>query len=200
MSVRRTKFAGTITSLKATLASKRTDLLGHCARRMLLLCSDSSTNIETTLHTVPVLERTNISSEIMGLGPRGSPSRFVGTLKTRRFRGHLRRTVSDFVFHVRVTRQRFPVRRPRKRGHFFRQYTRVLLRLSSRLREGLCVRTVMGSCEDDKVDIRGLGGEIKTLTVGKAPTRREVRPGPIKTNRRGGGRDTTRGTRGLVLA
>lgn len=195
VTLRRTNFSGTITSLNASLADKRTDLLGHCAGRICLACSDSKTKMGTTLHTVPVLGRIKVVAGIVGVRPCGSPSRFVGTLKIRRCRGEVSRTRGDFLFRVHVLRRGCSVGSPRSGATFCGRATQQLLTFPRRLRHGGCVRTITSGCE---VNFRSLQGLIGGLTVTKDKVAGTT---PLGDNvRRGGGRSNVGRSRGLLLA
>lgn len=186
-----------MTSLKATLATKRTTLVGHCIRRICLACSDSRTNAETTLHTIPVLQRTKVSTGIMEVSPCGSPSRFVGGLKTRRCRGQVRTTHGKFVFDLRVLRGRCSVGSPRNGASFFERISEELLRFRSRLRHGGCVRTITATCQIDQRDLRGV---ITGVTIGTKVTEPITEPGQTRKSRGGRGRSKVLASRGTLLA
>lgn len=79
VTIGRTNFAGTITALKATLANRRTILVGQCTSRIVVYCSTSRTNRGTATETVPVLEGSKLGIGILAVPDNGSPSRFVGS-------------------------------------------------------------------------------------------------------------------------
>lgn len=97
VSVRRSNVRGIITSSNATLASKRVQVVRHFAGGVAILCSNSTTNVGTSVQNVSVLLRRNVGIGIYLLPSNSSPSSFTHGRGTARFRTFVRRGRASFV-------------------------------------------------------------------------------------------------------
>lgn len=97
VSVRRSKIRGIITSSKASLAPKRVHLVRHFAGGVAMLCSNSVTNVGTSVHNVSVLLRRKVGVGIYLLPSNSSPSSFTQGRGTARFRTFVGRRRASFV-------------------------------------------------------------------------------------------------------
>ncbi len=176
VSLRRTNFYGIITPLNATFADRRTGLVSHCAGRVILVLSTSTTKRGTMGHTDRVLRGAKLAIEIIIVPGNGSPSRCVGTGNNSHFGTLLRNTIDSVRCGLLVTTGKVSMGSSSNHLGCLGLTTRVVTAASSMVTQSVCVNELYSGCN---ISHATLATEISRLHGGGIHIRGGTRVGRI---------------------